>query len=206
MAQLMGKGADIFVLIVVVQKDVRVDIIRAAIGICARAFARRGINIDPSLLKRFSDNPAVIIPQRLHGVEHKFLRLFICIFQIDSFNNRRIYIRVFQRLYCQHSFFQFQISVERIEVVGDILDKSHINFRRNVVFVQSSVQRGFVITRPGVKHILLYICIKLRAESCFELVKRAPERIKHGLPVITILHGPVAAVAGFGKLGHRAVT
>ena len=182
-AQLVGQRADVGVLAVVVDQHVRVDVVRAAVRIGARALAVVRQQVDPALVERALDHRRVVRPERRDGAEHVLLRLLGRVFELHRRHERRVEIVVVQLVDAHHPLAKLQVAVERRQVPVHAVDEARVDRHRNVRAVERRLERRRILPRLRVEQHLLHFAVHRRAERAAEAAERPEERRHHLLAI-----------------------
>ncbi len=192
-AELVRQGADVGVLAVVVQQHVRVDVVRGAVRVRARALAVVRVQIDPAFGEGALRAGRVFLAERRERIQHACFGFVGGVGQVDRGHERSIEVVVMQLRHLQHPLTEFEVAMKGREVVVDAVDEARVHGRRDIRAVECGLQSAVVFPRLRVEHVALYLRAQRRAEGGFVLTERREERRHDLLTILPVRHAAVHA-------------
>ena len=156
MAQLVGQGEGVVVLIGVVQQHVGVHAVHAA-GVRTGGLALILVHVDPALTEGAVQKRLVRLAQRLRGLEHQLPGGLIGHGAVHLVHQRDIEVVQAQRIQTQLLLANLQIAGQGRNRLVDAVDQVFIERLGHVVAIQLGLEGAGMFPRLGVVAVQLHI-------------------------------------------------
>ena len=197
-AQLVGQGERVVVLVGVVQQHVGVHAVHAA-GVRAGGLALVLVHVDPALAEGALEKHLVRLAQRLGGLQNQLLGGLVGHGAVHLVHQRHIQVVQPQRVKTQLLFANLQIAGQRRNRLVHAIDQVLIERLGHVVAVQLGLQCAGMPARLGIVAVQLHVAGVERGQGVDVLLVLAEVLLK-GLPAhIGVLRLPVLAEQRVGQ-------